>query len=299
MGSGLRVTFQGALAVLAIAAAAPPAAAGDTTPIDCGACEKWNASITPFRIHQGVYYVGTRGLSSLLVDTGAGLLLLDAALPQSAERIVANIRTLGFEPRDVRWIVNSHEHYDHAGGIAAVARLTGARVAASPRGAAALRTGSAAPDDPQAGFGDAMRFPPVREVRAMSAGEAIKLGRVALVARHTPGHTPGATSWTWRSCTDTGKDCLDFVYADSLNPVSAPGFRYTDDAALKQVFDASVTTFKSLACDALVPVHPEFASAQGSPADFIGRDKCSAYAARVESRWRQRQLDEESGPTRP
>lgn len=283
--------FRSAFLLLAIAASSR-LLAGDTTPIECDACTEWNAPIDPFRIHEGVYYVGTRALASVLIDTGAGLIVLDAALPQSAERIAGNIRTLGFDPRDVRWIVNSHEHYDHAGGIAALARITGAQVAASPRGAAALATGAAAKDDPQAGFGDAMRFPKVRGVRAMADGEAIELGTVKLVARHTPGHTPGATTWTWRNCNSPGGDCLDFVYADSMNPVSAPGFRFTDDAAVVRAFDASVRSFRSLACDALVPVHPEFAGESGEPDDFIGKEKCAAYAARVASRWAKRQRDE-------
>ncbi len=287
--------------ILAVVAAwlavaiALPLFAGDATPIDCDHCARWNEPIAPFRIHRDVYYIGTRELASVLIDTGSGLVVLDAGLPQTADRIVSNIRALGFKPRDVRWIVNSHEHFDHAGGIAALARTTGARVAASPRGAQALRAGAPSSDDPQAGFGDSTRFPPVRAVRSMADGESIELGRLALRANHTPGHTPGATTWTWRSCAMSGVDCLDFVYADSLNPVSAPGFRFIDDAARALSFDASVATFRSLPCDALVPVHPEFDGPAGHAADFVGKDKCVAYAARVASRWELRQREERSG----
>lgn len=285
------------LAFLALAAATQRVA-DDSTPIVCDSCAQWNEAIAPFRLHDDVYYVGTRGLAVVLIDTGQGLILLDGALPQSAQRILVNIRALGFEPRDVRWIVNSHEHYDHAGGIAALARLTGARVAASPRGAEGLRQGNASKDDPQAGFGDAMRFPAVRDVRAMVDGEAIELGRVKLTAHHTPGHTPGATTWTWRSCELATRRCLDFVFADSLNPVSAPGFRYTGDVARVRAFESSIAKLRALPCDALIPLHPEFGAASGDADDFIGKHKCAAFATRVNSRWRQRLREEASSSKR-
>lgn len=85
---------------LAVHAATSQLLAGDTTPIGCDGCAEWNRSIDPSRIHAGVYYVGTRGSASVLIDTGQGLILRDGALPQSAQRVVADIRELGFEPRD-------------------------------------------------------------------------------------------------------------------------------------------------------------------------------------------------------
>ena len=278
--------------VFAVLAALAPLKSDDTKPIDCANCTAWNATIDPFRIHDGVYYVGTRGLSAVLIDTGQDLILLDGALPQSAQRIIANIRALGFEPRDVRYIVNSHEHYDHAGGIAALARVTGARVLASRRGAEALRSGNASPDDPQAGFGDAMRFPRVNNVRVIADGESIQLGRISLTAHYTPGHTPGATTWTWRSCGKGRQRCLEFVYADSLNPVSAPGFRYTDDDARVHAFEGSIEKFRRLPCDALIPLHPDFREARVVAGMFIGKDKCAAYAGQLLPRW-QKRLQEE------
>ncbi len=278
--------------IIAVLAGVSPLQSDDTKPINCANCATWNAEIDPFRIHDGVYYVGTRGLSSVLIDTGEELILLDGALPQSAQRIIGNIRALGFEPRQVRYIVNSHEHYDHAGGIAALARLTGAQVLASRRGAAALRGGNAAPDDPQAGFGDAMRFPPVENVRVVADGESIELGRITLTAHYTPGHTPGATSWTWRNCGNSGEPCLEFVFAESLNPVSAPGFRYSDDTGRARAFERSIEKFRALPCDALIPLHPSFREASGTASQFVGDDKCADYARRLLPRWRKRLQEE-------
>ncbi|HBK57336.1 MAG TPA: hypothetical protein DDZ76_13780, partial [Xanthomonadales bacterium] len=170
----------------------------DTIAIECGSCPAWNAERAPFKLHGRSWYVGVAGLSAVLIDSGEGLVLIDGGLPQSAAPIAAAIEHLGFTLTDIAWIVNSHAHFDHAGGIAALARISGARVAASPAGAAGLRIGAALPDDPQAGYGDATRFPPVAEVQVIADGEPIRLGRLTLTPVFTPGHTPGGTTWLWR-----------------------------------------------------------------------------------------------------
>ena len=121
----------------------------------------WNAAHEPFRVFGNTYYVGVAGLSSVLVASDQGLILLDGGLPQSAPLIDASIRKLGFRTEDVRLILNSHTHYDHAGGIAALQRVSGAIVAASASGARAIESGGPPADDPQYAFGkEANRFPP-------------------------------------------------------------------------------------------------------------------------------------------
>ena len=127
-----------------------------------------------------------------------GHILLDGGLPQSAALIDDNIRALGFRTTDVRLIVNSHAHFDHAGGIAALQRRSGARVAASAAGARALAAGEPPADDPQYGLGrQAMAFPKVPQVQAVGDGEVLRVGALALTAHLTPGHTPGSTTWSW------------------------------------------------------------------------------------------------------
>ena len=113
----------------------------DTTPIECTACAGWNEPQPPFRLHGDSWYVGTRGLSSVLIATPEGLVLIDGGLPQSAPLIAANIESLGFRMDQVRYLLNSHEHFDHAGGLAALQRLSGAPVLATADGARALRRG--------------------------------------------------------------------------------------------------------------------------------------------------------------
>ena len=135
-------------------------------PHQCDDCATWNKPRDPFRVFGNTYYVGSDGLSALLITGDAGHILLDGGLSQTAPLIHANIRTLGFKTEDIKLIAVSHGHFDHGGGVASLQRFTGATVAASPATAAALRRGENTPDDPQFGFGRAFNgFPVVKTVR--------------------------------------------------------------------------------------------------------------------------------------
>src|SRR5690606_2633376 len=115
-------------------------------------------------------------------------------------------------------------HYDHGGGLAALARDTGATVLASEAAAPLLAAGEIGPDDPQKAWLPP-HFPAVKSVRAVKDGEAIRLGGVTVTALATPGHTTGSMSWTWRSC--EGERCLNVVFASSLNAVAPDDFRFS------------------------------------------------------------------------
>ena len=97
----------------------------------CKECAARNATQAPFRIYGNTYYVGVRGLSSILITSDQGHILIDGDLPESVPKISASIRSLGFRLEDVKLILNSHVHFDHAGGIAELQKLSGAEVAAS------------------------------------------------------------------------------------------------------------------------------------------------------------------------
>ena len=240
-------------------------------PKKCFDCAEWNARREPFRIFGNTYYVGVAGLSVLLVATDAGLILFDGALPQSVPLIDAGIRKLGLRTADVKFILNSHAHYDHSGGIAALQRASGAQVVASAAGARALERGEPTPDDPQYALGrQANEFPAIAKVRAVTDGEALKLGGVTVTAHMTPGHTPGSTTWTWRSC--EGERCLNVVYADSLTAVSADGFRFTGEQGrpgIAELFRQSIEKVRALPCDIIVSTHPSATDLEGR----IGRRK--------------------------
>jgi metallo-beta-lactamase class B len=278
-------------------------------PRKCDQCDEWNAAQEPFRVFGNTYYVGVAGLSSVLLVSDTGLILLDGGLPQSAPLIDASIRKLGFRTEDVRLIVNSHAHFDHAGGIAALQRASGAQVAASASGARAIEKGQPPAEDPQHGFGSGGYFPSVKEVRVVADGETLRVGDLAVTAHLTPGHTPGSTSWTWRSC--EGPRCLDIVYADSLNPVLAPGFRFTGDAthpSIEAAFRRSIATVASLPCDIMLAVHPGYSGMekklrrrqeQPPREPFVDPAACRVYAADATKRLDQRVAEERRSPVPP
>ena len=272
-------------------------------PKACDSCREWNAPREPFRVFGNTYYVGVGGLSSVLIASDAGHILIDGGLTQSAPLIAASIRKLGFRIEDVRLIVNSHAHFDHAGGISALQRASGATVAASTAGARALAAGEPTADDPQHAFGSRFNgFPPAKDVRAVGDGETLRVGILAITAHWTPGHTPGSTSWTWRSC--EASRCLHIVYADSLTAVSAPEFRYGglgDDGRSVEAFRRSIATVGGLPCDILLAPHPSVfgldeklgrPKEKGNP--WIDGDACRAYAGRA-ARGLDDRLAEEGG----
>jgi metallo-beta-lactamase class B len=269
----------------------------------CIACVAWNAPQGPFRIFGNTYYVGTAELSAILIAGDDGLVLLDAALPQSAPLIDRSIAALGFATTDIRLIVNSHTHFDHAGGIAALQRASGATVAASEPAAEALRAGKPNADDPQFTIAD-NGFPRVENVRVIGDGETLTVGNVEVTAHLTPGHTPGGTTWSWRSC--EGERCVDVVYADSLNPVSADGFRFSDSASLVAAYERSIETVETLPCDILLSPHPGFFGMQeklrrrgaGEADVFVDANACRAYAGAARTRLTQRLTEERAAPPR-
>jgi metallo-beta-lactamase class B len=278
-------------------------------PHQCDTCADWNKPREPFQVYGNTYYVGTDQLSALLVTGDAGHVLIDGALTQSAPQIVDNIRKLGFKPEDIKLILVSHGHFDHAGGVHAIQRYTGARVAASASTAQALQRGENTPDDPQYGFGREFNaFPPVKQVQVVADQQVLTVGRLSIVAHMIPGHTPGSTAYTWQSCSparpeaasaESGK-CLNMVYADSLTSPSAPGFKYGKQL---ESFRRSIEKVAALPCDIVLSPHPQFtqvdqklqrrAEQKGRGLDpFIDPNGCRAYAADGLKRLEARILEE-------
>lgn len=273
------------LAFLTLALSAIPAM-GQPAVTQCASCAAWNVPQAPFRIYGNTYYVGTHELSAILVTSDQGLILIDGALTESAPQIADHIRALGFRPEDIKLIVNSHAHYDHASGIAALQRLSGARVAASPPSADVLRRGTLSADDPQH---DLSPPPPSIEavpmVDVIRDGQTLRVGPLALTAHFTPGHTWGGTSWSWTSCEKAR--CLHIVYADSLTPVSADNYRVTDHPDLLAGFEKSFAALAAMPCDILLTPHPgisdtlkrlEARDKDGKADAFIDPDACRKLA---------------------
>lgn len=185
---------------------------------------EWNAPAAPFTVVGNIHYVGSKTVGAYLITTPDGHFLVDGIVPQSAPLILDNIRTLGFDPADVKYLLNSHAHIDHAGGLAALKRATGAVMVASAADKPFLEAGDI-------GFGPSsgMKFPPVRVDQVIGDGATLVLDEVTLTAHLTPGHSPGCTSW---SLPVTGADgathtaflhCSSTVAGQKLVPESYPG----------------------------------------------------------------------------
>lgn len=281
--------------VVAMLAAAGPAAPADTPQLALArACEErdgWSDPAPPARIHGGTYYVGTCGITVLLIEGPGGHVLIDGATAEAAPHILANIRKLGFDPRDVKLILTTHEHIDHVGGVAALKAATGAKLAARAPARPALQSGRADADDPQAAI--LPRFENVTVDRIVIDGEVVKLGAHRFQVHATSGHTSGGTSWSWRSCEQA--KCLDIVYADSLNASSADGYRFTDHPERVAPLRASIAKVAALKCGLLLSPHP---SASGMFQRFAGSQPiadagaCRTYAAAAAKRLDDRLANE-------
>lgn len=282
-----------ALLLLAAAAPSPPArpSASDDQmrwARQCKDWDDWDKAAPPFLIHGNTYYVGTCGISAILVVSPEGHTLIDSGTDAGAKVVAANIRKLGFKLSDVDTLLFTHEHHDHVGGIARLQRLTGAHLVSSPRAAPVLNNGTSNPDDPQAM--EHMHFTPahVTDVLDLKEGEARILGATEFRALATPGHTPGALTWQWQSCDEPGR-CLTIVYADSLTPVSSDGYRFSDHPDYLAAFWASLARVAALKCDILLSPHPSASGMRDRllKGGLVDSQGCKAYAERL-----SKQLDE-------
>lgn len=264
----------------------------DETPNNCSNCASWNTEHAPFKIYGNSYYVGVDGLSSVLITSSKGHILLDGGLPQSAELIVKNIEQLGFSIKDVKWLLNSHAHYDHVGGLAALQRMSGAKLAASEDSAKAMKSGSALSNDPQAGYGEVMNFPAISNISIIVDGESIELGNNVVTAIFTPGHSPGGTTWSWQSC--EANKCVTLVFADSLSSVSDDTYQFSSHPDYLVSFQNSIDTVRHLNCDILISAHPSFSGLfeKAQANQFIDENSCKKYADAAQQRLDKRLAQE-------
>ena len=268
------------LAALALAAAP----ATGPAPIaewqkQCAGKDGWSDPAPPIRIYGNTYNVGTCGIVVILVIGPQGHVLIDGATTAAVPGIAANVKRLGLRMRDIKWLLNSHEHTDHAAGLAALKRLTKARLAARAPAVRSLTTGKTDPGDPQAGLID--DFAPVRVDRVIRDGEQIKVGKLALTAHATPGHTAGGTSWSWRAC--KGYICWRTLFADSISAPSRDGYRFTDHPERVAPYRKTFATLAAHGCDILVTPHPAASNLidrLAGKAPLINHGACVAYPER-------------------
>lgn len=264
------VGFLGA-AVLWAAAFACPAAAQQ---------EPGNGPMKPFEIADGVWWVGASDVAAYLIQTNKGLILIDGGYESTAPRILENIRRLGFDPgSQVKIILNSHAHVDHAGGIAALKAATGAKVLASAEDGKLMARGGKG----DFFLGDRYAYPPVKPDGTIRDGRKVKLGERTLTARLTPGHTRGCTTWTF-PVTIAGVERQAMILCSNT---VLPGYRLAGEESYRGIaadFEKSYRVWRSAPCEVFLASHAGFFRAADKaakgPEAFVDPEGCKAFFER-------------------
>lgn len=294
-----RLAAQSTLAVALLAVAAGPAPGQDSE-----AWREMNRPVEPFRIAGPLYYVGASDVTAFLVTTPRGHVLIDGGFAETAPLIRDAIAALGFDVRDVRVLLNSHAHLDHAGGLAALRAWSGAEVVASRADAPLLERGGLGDDV----LGDGAPFPAVPVDRRIDDGDTVELGDVVLTARVTPGHTRGCTSWDLT--VPDGDRRLRVVAVCSLTIL--PGARLTGPEAtypgIAADFARSIDALAALPADVFLASHGSFfgldakraaLAADPSRNPFVDPGRYARYLARARERLDERLAAERDTPPPP
>ena len=257
----------------------------------------WTEPFAPFRVAGNIYFVGTRGVSSFLLTTPDGHILLDTGLQQTLPQVRANVENLGFALRDIKILLSSHAHFDHVEGHAEMQRLTGATVMAIGDDAAALSAGR----DNSALGGPG--WTPVKVGRILRDGDTVSLGGVTLTAHLTAGHTKGCTTWT-TTVAENGKSLrVVFVGGVSVNQ----GVELLDNSRHPSIiadYDRTFKVLKELEADIFLAQHPDMfemeqkvARNAGAGNAFVDPAGYKAFIAAAEHSYLTRLQRERAGRT--
>jgi len=212
----------------------------------------WNKPVEPFKVIDNIFYVGANEITSFLITTPEGHILIDGGFVETAPQILANITKLGFNPKDLKFILNSQSHHDHAGGIAELKRVSGAKVAIMEQDKAEIEAGGRN----DFAWGDAATYPAVKVDRTLADGDTISLGGTTLKGVRTPGHTKGCTTWT-TTAKENGKS-YNVVWVCST---TVPGYKLVANDKYPNIVDDYRRTFqilKKLPGDIFLASHGSF-----------------------------------------
>ena len=263
----------------------------------------WKAPVPPRRLVGSIHYVGAIGVSSYLITTPDGHILIDTGFEDTVPTIQRGIEQLGFQLSDIKLMLSSHAHIDHTGGHAAMKRLTEAKVIASAADAQVLESGGA--DDFIPFPKDLITYSPVKVDRIVADGERVTLGGVTLTANLTPGHTRGATTWTMDITENSEILRVVFFSSASLNS----GTRLLGKPAYPEIvsdLEATFARFKNMACDIFFAPHGgQFAMAEkfarldrGEKKAFVDPEGWQTLIANAEKAFREQLQAEQAQESR-
>jgi metallo-beta-lactamase class B len=260
---------------------------------------EWTTPHTPFRIVGNVFYVGSKDLASYLITTPQGHILINSNLTTSVPQIQKSVEALGFHFKDVKILLISHGHWDHAAGSADLVRLTGAKYMVMDTDVPLIESGGRT--DFQYGSEAGSQFPPAKVNRVLHDGDEVRLGGVVLVAHKTPGHTKGCTTWTM-TVADGGKSYHVVIVG---SPNVNPGYKLVKNAAypgIAQDYELTFRTLMALPCDVFLGAHGGYYGMEakfqrmkeGGANPFVDPEGYQSYVAEREETFRK-ELAKQSG----
>jgi len=255
---------------------------------------EWNRPIEPFRVAGPLYYVGTENITSLLVTTPAGHVLIDAGLEESGPIVIDNIRKLGFRVEDVRVLLSTHAHLDHAGGLARIKAASGAVLYAGAADSGLLQSGGRG----DFAYGDTMTFPPVKVDVPVRDRQEVDFGGLRFRAVATPGHTKGCTTWTF-----TIPDGPASRRVVMIGGTTAPNYTLVHNPTYPTIvsdFEATFRTLRALSADIVFEGHGfafDLESRRLGRRPFVDPKALEESVARAESAFRKQLADQVAPPT--
>lgn len=279
-----KLTTATCAALCALAIAAPGARAQTVKDFMAQVTAKWNTPFEPFHLIGNIYYIGTDGISAYIIKTSDGLILMDTATPQLTGMLKDNMAKLGFKEADIKYILNTHAHFDHTGGFAEIKKDTGAKLIAGARDKPLLEGGYYPGDEKNVDIG----FPPVKVDRAVTEGDKVTLGDTTLTAHATPGHSPGCTSWEM-TVKDGNVDRNVLFFCSGTVALN----RLVDHPTHPGIIDDYRSTYakvKAMKVDVLLGPHPEVYGMQakraamkdGAPNPFVNPGENVSYVTGLE-----------------
>jgi metallo-beta-lactamase class B len=231
--------------------------------IGAGAQQVDNQPVDPYKIICNLYYVGSSGISSFLIATPAGHVVIDAGYESTVPIIEANIRKLGFKVEEVRYLLNTQAHYDHAAGFAKLKKDTGAQLVVSGPDADVIERGGTR----DFSFGDKYPFPPATVDRRVKDGDTVTLGKLTLHAHVTPGHTKGCTTWSFEVFENNRP--YDVVNMCGLTVLDTT--RLVGNAAYPEIvadYERTFAVLRKLSVDIFIGAHPSYYNGTAKAAEL-------------------------------
>jgi metallo-beta-lactamase class B len=251
----------------------------------------WTEPFPPYHIIGNIHYVGSKGLASYLITTSQGHVLINSNLDTTVPLIRTSIEKLGFRFSDVKILLISHAHWDHCAGSARIKELTGAQYMVMDADAPEIEAGGK--DNFQYGNSANALYKPAKVDRVLHDGDEVRLGDTVLVARLTPGHTKGCTTWTMKASDGGKRYNVVIVGSPNVNP----GYQLVHNARypwIAQDYERTFRVLESLPCDVFLGAHGSYFGMEakvarmkaGGPNPFIDPVGYKSYIAEREQSFR-------------